>query len=259
MTDRPILMSAPMIRALLDGRKTQTRELAWRGTELGRAGLATLGHQPEPTIWQSVKPGDRLWVKETWRTHAMFDHIKPRDLTTNSIHYDANSDPPTASGKTRVSIHMTRRISRLTLLVTATKMEGVKEISEKDAVAEGNWPPPSVRQLRQDTTWISGQCRDCRFAVPRDELVGSKIRGCAYLLGDTRDEILEFMGQGCWDFQLRSDDTAEPPRLRFKYLWDSLHYKPGEHWHTNPEVVALTFTVHQCNIDAMDNAQGNAA
>lgn len=206
MTDRPILMSAPMVRALLDSRKTQTRQVTFCDCEcvkkLGGSPYCNLcgGAGWKPTIWQSVKPGDRLWVREAFVMETPIMGIGKRPF------YRAD-DPPDSTSKYKPSIHMPRWASRLTLVVTATKMERVQEISEDDARAEGAVP------VENGWSYEPGNIRLC----------GSSAPGAYYC------------------------------------LWQSLHTKPGERWEDNPEVVALTFTPHQCNIDAMDNAHGSAA
>lgn len=135
MTDYPIIFSAPMVRALLEGRKTMTRRLAWRGT------MPTPSF-PEGTMratsWQKVKPGDRLWVRENF---AVIDGGTIRDgaggamdYVDTEIIYAADRKPYT---KITPCIHMPRRLSRLTLIVTATKIEPLQSISERDAEAEG--------------------------------------------------------------------------------------------------------------------------
>ncbi len=126
MTDRPIIMSGPMVRALLDGRKTMTRRLAWRRRR------TTDGHPNDSlahSSWMRVRPGDRLWVRETTiRTPAGTDYA----ATTNRAHYGAGGEIPKTP-----AIHMPRLASRVTLIVTATKMERLQEISAEDAEAEG--------------------------------------------------------------------------------------------------------------------------
>ncbi len=72
MPDHPIIFSAPMIRALLDGRKTQTRRLAWRERKCSGGPINDGGGQMDyvepsmvrsPSPWQRVQPGDRVWVR----------------------------------------------------------------------------------------------------------------------------------------------------------------------------------------------------
>jgi hypothetical protein len=127
MTDRPILFSAPMIRALLDGRKTQTRRLAWQEP---RVFLKTGDGPAEPvlvpSLWQRVAPGDRLWVREA------FSESDPAPV------YRADYDGADTTGwGWRPSIHMPRRASRLTLVVAAARRERLRDISREDAIAEG--------------------------------------------------------------------------------------------------------------------------
>ena len=123
MTNRPILFSAPMVRALLDGRKTQTRRLAWRWRE------STDGWRADsvPTIWQRVKPGDRLWARETWGEQRRGGLVYRAD----DLRALGSSNP------WRSPIHMPRQASRITLTVTAVRVERLQEISEADARAEG--------------------------------------------------------------------------------------------------------------------------
>jgi len=132
MTDRPIIFSSPMVCALLDGRKTMTRRLAWRNREPN--------YLPCPTPWQSVEAGERLWVKETFfisKTGLQYaadlpeqeqrEHRRVRTITTDLEIVERWTSP----------IHMSRRLSRITLAVTATKIEPLQKISNAESIAEG--------------------------------------------------------------------------------------------------------------------------
>lgn len=141
MTDRPIIFSGPMVRALLEGRKTQTRRIAWIYKPI--PGSDDLKRVPSP--WQKCQPGDRLWVRENFAPHPQ---------SADTVFYKATVDQepgyPVWSGPWRPSIRMPRWASRLTLLVEAVKVERLQDISEEDAQAEGIWhqaegfniPPP---------------------------------------------------------------------------------------------------------------------
>lgn len=120
MTDRPIIFSAPMVRALLDGRKTQTRRKFELPANSGRMKLSATPNIRE-CKWQR---GDRLWVREA---HA-FDSVLVRYYATDDVH-DLR--------KKRSPIHMPRWASRLTLLVTDVRVQRLQEISRGDAMEEG--------------------------------------------------------------------------------------------------------------------------
>lgn len=148
MTERPILMSAPMVRALLDGRKTQTRCVVkprhdWHVDEVpDERGVfrpwpifeAYVYAEPETVEVPCPygEPGDRLWVRETWA---------PNEMTVGeSTLYAADGRPPYGNlsvSRWRPSIHMPRGLSRITLEVTAVRVERLQAISEEDAKAEG--------------------------------------------------------------------------------------------------------------------------
>ena len=121
MTDRPIIFSAPMVPALLDGRKTMTRRMAWRS--VGKGGLF---EDTFSTVWQKVRPGDRLWVRENFRNGPSYDGVTAGAVPWFATKWyeagPARSEvlrtPITAAGKLRPSIHMPRWASRLTLVVT---------------------------------------------------------------------------------------------------------------------------------------------
>jgi hypothetical protein len=149
---RPILFSAEMVCALLAGTKTQTRRIVKPQPPCGceyvinGAYNAALCHSIErPEVWvpptaRSVdhrlpcpygQPGDRLWVKETW--------CELDDGVDRPIAYRADNwtECPSADGKWRPSIFMSRAASRITLEITAVRVERLQEISEADAKAEG--------------------------------------------------------------------------------------------------------------------------
>jgi hypothetical protein len=130
MKTRPILFNGAMVRALLAGTKTQTRRVAkglaleWLSEGFEPAfvaddanGLCPYGH-----------PGDRLWVRETWRP-------------VNEVHADYAADYNASDlgslGPWKPSIHMPRWASRITLEIVSVRVERLQDISEGDAIAEG--------------------------------------------------------------------------------------------------------------------------
>lgn len=150
MRERPILFSAPMVRAILSGQKTVTRRVVksdWIQSE--RAPLETstgVFH-----FWCSGehscpygRPGDRLWVREAWAADAQVNAVAPRDMSQGEpILYPADGAIRQAGcamitpGKTRPSIHMPRWTSRILLEITAVRVERLQGISEDQAEAEG--------------------------------------------------------------------------------------------------------------------------
>jgi hypothetical protein len=118
MTDRPIIFSGPMVRALLDGRKTQTRRLA-------------------TSPLRRVQHGDRLYVREHWRVSSAQNAVAPRDLPKElSVEFVADGLGH-LEGKHRQGMHMPRWASRLTLTVERVRVEPLLQISDADALAEG--------------------------------------------------------------------------------------------------------------------------
>lgn len=154
MTDKPILFSGPMIRALLDGRKTQTRRLLRpqpRTAPIRQVdGLWTDGVQIGETAVIKIPyaVGDRLWVRESWSGEHVFRNHKPSERQDfawegevhyrNHVHYWADGGPEYGDWeKPRPSIHMPRYASRITLTVTDVRVQRLRDISETDAKAEG--------------------------------------------------------------------------------------------------------------------------
>lgn len=138
MADRPILFSAPMVRALLEGRKTQTRRVlkpqptshVWRhGWERGKgASWSDETTTGKLRIWA----GDRLYVREAWRTAAHLDKFAPKILPVDSpvfFEADAGGEVVGATGKFRQGMHMPRWASRITLIVTDVRVERLQDIS----------------------------------------------------------------------------------------------------------------------------------
>ena len=147
MKERPILFSAPMVRAILDGSKTQTR----RVVKQDREGL--LDCEPTPAwdaFWQCVacpygKPGDRLWCRETFaivprtayaRSEGVQQMLRPDDDHDAAI-YRAGWDRSNGGFRWRPSIHMPRWASRILLEIVSVRVERLQDISEDDARAEG--------------------------------------------------------------------------------------------------------------------------
>jgi hypothetical protein len=157
--ERPILFSAPMVRAILAGTKTQTRRvfkperMTWAAdgryqTHSMRSGrMVETGSGPfHPNDWLHYcpygAPGDRLWVRETWQhidggpiydaAGGVMDSHDPETIY--------RADHPNRYGRWRPSIHMPRWASRIDLEVTGVRVERLQDISEVDAIAEGAPP-----------------------------------------------------------------------------------------------------------------------
>ena len=136
MDDRPILFSAPMVRALLNGTKTQTRRVVKRFEV--RAGM------PEPEMQSLLRccpygaPGDRLWVRETFaKIDAQTQPWIETDYRATYTHGDRLGDSLGIKKRWTPAIHMPRAASRITLEVIGVRVERLQDISETDARAEG--------------------------------------------------------------------------------------------------------------------------
>jgi hypothetical protein len=221
---RPILFSAPMVRALLDGRKTQTRRVL-NPQPFPVGGPFYRPHpQTRPNEWYSVSargiianiqkipyaPGDQLWVREAWRASHKLDRLNAAMIAADChdagyretwapIQFEADGhrsnwahdDRP---GRYRAARFMPRWAARLTLRVTAVTVERLQDISEEDAIAEG-------------------------------------IRRSPHGNGDRWIDYPEGASAAGWG----------DPRGSYRSLWNSIHGRGA--WDANPWVVALTFGV----------------
>lgn len=204
--EKPILFSGAMVRAILDGRKTQTRRIvkgAWHEPDgylqsepEGENGEWYFSCRKVPASFVARCPygreGDRLWVRETFQTG---------DVAMNEPHgtvYRA-TDPDwgTMEGwKWKPAIHMPRWASRITLEITQVRVQRLQDISEDDAKAEG---------------------------VEHDGIVG-------YYCDDGNPNDPEDFGAHRCNW-----------RFGFKMLWESINAKRGYGWEKNPWVWAISF------------------
>ena len=163
MKERPILFSSDMVRAILDGRKTQTRRIikpqpdvihngepywnvggyrAWR--HRGIVNPMLMGTY-NPLICKYGQPGDRNWVKETFiagkgvggYAHGVCPDTNPDGETIDVIYRADGMEVERLAGPWTPSIRMPRWASRITLEITGVRVERLQDISEEDAEAEG--------------------------------------------------------------------------------------------------------------------------
>jgi hypothetical protein len=183
MKERPILFSGPMVRALLDGRKTQTRRMVkpqpdrvelfpegWGRNDGGAVNMFA------PLRCPFGQPGDRLWVRESVAIDyfASAPWLEPEKRHGYRADWNSRAADVVPEPKWTPSIHMPRWASRITLEVTGVRVERLKDISESDAVAEGARrfdDLPSIHPYGQDPRWSmeeptsAGQClTTARFA-----------------------------------------------------------------------------------------------
>lgn len=182
MAERPILFSAPMVRAILADQKTQTRrvvKLVGSDTIEEREDgsswpyCVTWAHGDDGEPWYACpygEPGDRLWVKEAYALSHRDDNNteatpKDRDAWDWPPVYRADGENQGGGWTRRMpggvecriappwrpSIHMPRWASRLTLEVTSVRVERLQDITEDDARAEGvDWSRPEPYGERWD-------------------------------------------------------------------------------------------------------------
>lgn len=136
--ERPILFSAPMVRAILDGRKTQTRRI-WKHYQP----MANLDPDTFKRACPYGVPRDHLWVRETFSKEAdgrlVYRSDKSAIYSTSgkirgSLFYLPSDYEPI---RWRPSIFMPRWASRITLEIVSVRVERLRDISERDAKAEG--------------------------------------------------------------------------------------------------------------------------
>lgn len=261
MRELPILFSAPMVRAILEGRKTMTRRVVklpaesslglWEPTVIGGASTKDRHGNPMPEmtgIWHTRsgrcvaapwQPGDRLWVRETWQafrpgsneplTGPMKEHPGGIVCTgfeaTEAQRCRDFAKAVRYNGRWRPSIHMPRWASRITLEVTGLRVERLQDISQADAISEG------ICSLGQD--WVDRNFAE--YAAARD----ATAPGAKPPLGPTPVERFKAL----WDSinGLREPKHIRRRRAKGKPV-DRLSPAPGPYsWDANPWVWVVEF------------------
>lgn len=214
MTERGMIFNGEMVRAILDGRKTQTRRpIKWKQTR-----FTEIGEREDGSKWPWSEDaehacdfwhpcpfgavGDRIWVRETWSSD--FANYYPNDRVWYAADNNRQLDIEVVDGVRGIyspesdvhvpfrwhpSIHMPRWASRILLEITDVRVERLNAISEEDARAEGI---------------IDGGCLNCGEPEPC---------GCANPEPDATDA--------------------------FAYLWQSIYGQ--ENWNANPWVWVISF------------------
>ncbi|MDR8492024.1 morphogenetic protein [Serratia nevei] len=169
MKERPVIFNSEMVRAILDGRKTQTRRtIANVGSDnciplqkptKTKDGIYThVMDAPGHGLCPFGQVGDRLWVRETWARYNI-------DQDAHDMAYRATTpDDWPKEGRWRPSIHMPRWASRITLEITAVRVERLNDISEEDAKAEGVKPAGDMLPDYSDT-----------FLTPKGDFATAKV------------------------------------------------------------------------------------
>lgn len=230
MKERPIIFSAPEVRAILAGRKTVTRRVVkpqpypngfrFDGRDIlchiddlpanamlldvgrGKARYTTSNLEGWEIHCPCGQPGERLWVREVWAVPHRYDHLGPSNIPVKGVptHYAATEER--GGLRWRSPVNMCRWASRITLEIESVRVERLQDISEADAMAEG--------------------------CAPNDECEQGFIDPCTGRLADA------------WKY--KAGTAAES----FCNRWERTHEKRlgdhGEHgWTANPWVWVLSF------------------
>lgn len=154
MKERPILMSASMVRAILAGTKTQTRRICkfTSGGHLKGPGEHKRWHPEDSNAVLACPygaPKSHLWVRETFQWCQSCGSYDYRADANSSLHCRTCD---AALGKWRPSIFMPRDASRLTLEIEAVRVDRLQDITEADAVAEGVTAIVTRGEMQSDKT-----------------------------------------------------------------------------------------------------------
>ncbi len=214
MKEHPIIFSGPMVKAILEGRKTQTRRVIKPQPPTNYGGLTMVSgnlwsaYDSRARCFEARCPygqvGDRLWLRET---HYYIQTNTP----TPKVVYRADYGDPTAISSWRPSIHMPRWASRITLEITGVKVERIQDITPRNAGAEGYPDSSELEEL----------------------LNGPMLHAACKRSTDWFKELWDTIhGYGHWEWH--TNDQG----VRDKYWFD-----PVASWDVNPWVWALTFKV----------------
>lgn len=141
MKETGMLFTSPMVRAILEGRKTQTRRVAKPVKHPDLGNLYTPGallreHEPQHVINRACpygQPGDRIYVRETFSQHPEWGQLAFR---ADGEEFE-DADGWLWEPKWIPSIHMPKDLARIWLEITGVRLERIQDISEADALAEG--------------------------------------------------------------------------------------------------------------------------
>jgi hypothetical protein len=221
MKEHPILFSTPMVQAILEGRKTQTRRICkhqhWTHSELTDVNINKRIQKVDRNVSCPYgQPGDLLWVREKFaKTMGVFEpeicysffaddfhwSWQPGDVPHGKLSCQWHDADLSKEVKWKPSIHMPKAAARIWLEITEVKVERVQDISEEDAIAEGIIP-----------------------------LLASSMQ-------------LKTQGQLYFDYTKPKQIFNEgiPPFWSFNSLWCSIN--GGESWDANPWVWVVKYKV----------------
>ena len=141
MKETGLIFKAPLVRAILEGRKTQTRRVAKPVKHPDLGNLYTPGallreHEPQHVINRACpygQPGDRIYVRETFSQHPEWGQLAFR---ADGEEFE-DADGWLWEPKWMPSIHMPKELARIWLEITGVRVERLQSISNEDAIAEG--------------------------------------------------------------------------------------------------------------------------
>lgn len=155
MKERPIIFNAEMVRAIINGRKTQTRRVV--KFDWCRSADELLHQASFDPAYKCPygKVGDRLWVRETWDFQALRDGVfNIQDFIRWGGKVAYKADGGRVVEKWIPSIHMPRWASRITLEITSVRVERLQDISNDDCWAEG-MSDATNPELKPNRRWFS--------------------------------------------------------------------------------------------------------